>query len=55
MDTRYRKKLVMLTGAEDITGFVNMEVHNGKMTLQYQAVGLEREAADVHGYLVSLA
>jgi hypothetical protein len=54
LDTQYQRKLIMLQGSGGLTGFVNLEAQSGKITLKFQAVGLERGAGDVHGYLVSL-
>jgi hypothetical protein len=51
----YRKKLIMLEGQNGTSGFVNMEAQGGKTTLKFQAGGLAREDANVHGWLVSLA
>ncbi|MDR0397029.1 MAG: hypothetical protein LBH66_06975 [Oscillospiraceae bacterium] len=53
-DTGYKRRLLMLQGAQGQTGFANIEQSGSRVTIQLQAVGLERTASDIHGYLVSL-
>ncbi|MDR1262774.1 MAG: hypothetical protein LBK46_04700, partial [Oscillospiraceae bacterium] len=53
-DTGYRRRLLMLQGSQGQTGFTNIEQSGPRVTIQIQAVGLDRAASDIHGYLVSL-
>ena len=54
MDISYQRKLIMLQGPGGLTGFVNLEERGGKLSLKFQAVGLERGANDAHGQILSL-
>ena len=44
----------MLQGSGGQTGFVNIEAQGGRLTLKFQAVGLNRGANDAHGHILSV-
>lgn len=54
MDKQYQKRLIMLQGTNGQTGFVNLEAQDGRLTLKFQAVGLNRGATGAHGSLISV-